>query len=309
MGEKIMKLLITGDWHYTDKQVKNRLDNYSDTLNNKIRYILNAAAEKNLPILQPGDMTDTALLSYSAFSALLSLLKKTLPEIYYYYTVRGQHDLLYRNAGNTPLDALVHAAPNLHIVKEPIHISPDVCLYGTSFEEDMPEIQDHKKFNILLIHRLIINQYKEEWEKSHPLSSTLLNSTDFDLIVSGDNHQGFIYSTKNKQRFLINCGSLMRSNIDQIFHKPFFCIFDTDKRTYEQHFIPIINWEEVFDPETKVKEDQKNEMLVSLVANLSQHKKFGLSFTDNLISFMEENKIEPSVRDMVNWSLSYSEKT
>lgn len=302
-----MKLLLTSDWHFTDKGPKNRTDDYPNTLIKKIKYILGKSAEYDNPILQAGDMTDTSLLSYSAYTTLLSLLKEGIKE-QSIWTVYGQHDLLYRNKGNTPLDALEVACDPLRIVRTTIifpNHEPDIYLYGCSFEEEIPEIQDPKAFNVLLIHKMIVDQHREEWEEVYPLAPTILKNSTFDLIVSGDNHKSFIVSTGgNKPRHLINCGSLMRSKIDQIHHKPFFCIFDTETRSYEKHYIPIQDWSEVFDLETKVKEEQKDEMLTSFVSSLSQHKEIGLSFQDNVANFMNENNIEQGVRDIVNWSMS-----
>jgi hypothetical protein len=253
-------------------------------------------------MLLGGDITDNALLNYLSYRRLLSLLRDAT-----IHTVYGQHDLLYRNNGNTPIDALQDALKSFRILTNKEYVSfPEVDIYGCSFEEEIPMIDHHNKFNILLIHRLIVDRHVEKWEEGHVLGSSLLSKSEFDLIVSGDNHKGFIISTGGpKQRHLINCGSLMRSKIDQIYHKPFYCIFDTVKRTYEKYYIPVQDWSEVFDLETKVKEEQKNEMLDSFVKALTMpgHKKVGTSFQDNIHIFMEENNIEPDVRETVKWSL------
>lgn len=304
-----MKFLISSDWHFTDKTPESRKDNYPRVQEDKIRYILYASLEYEASILLGGDVTDNALLNYLAYRRLYNLLGDSI-----IYTVYGQHDLLYRNNGNTPVDALQDALTHFKILQskdEPEHLEMGISkvdIYGCSFEEEIPEIKNPSNFNILIIHRLIVDQHLEKWDEGHTLGKTLLDSTKFDLIVSGDNHKGFIYSTTvgPKQRHLINCGSLMRSKIDQINHKPFFCIFDTVKRSYEKIYIPVKDWSEVFDAETKVKEEQKNEMLDSFVKALAvpTHKKVGLNFRDNIHKFMEENNVEPAVRDAVNWSLT-----
>ena len=298
-----MNFLISSDWHFTDKTPESRKDNYPKVQEDKIRMILYASLEYEALILLGGDVTDNALLNYLAYRRLLRLLKDTS-----LFTVYGQHDLLYRNNGNTPIDALQDALAHFRILTNKNFISNQgVDIYGCSFEEDIPVIENPNNFNILLIHRLIVDQHLEKWEEGHILGSTLLDSTKFDLIVSGDNHRGFIYSTSGpKPRHLINCGSLMRSKIDQIHHKPFYCIFDTVKRSYEKHYLPIKDWSEVFDLEAKVKEEQKNEMLDSFVTALAvpEHKKVGLNFRDNINKFMEENNVDPEVREAVKWSLT-----
>jgi hypothetical protein len=87
----------------------------------------------------------------------------------------------------------------------------------------------------------------------------------------------------------------MRSRMDQIEHKPFFCIFDTDTRKYEKHFIPIDDWSEVFDLEKKVKSEERNEKLEAFVSGLSKHKEMGLSFEENIRMYIQRNRVPEDV--------------
>lgn len=286
-----MNLLLSSDWHWTDKTSKNRIDNYSSALNRKMCHILEHALKENLPILQAGDLTDTPFLSYEAFTKLASFLKKY--ERVLLMTIYGQHDLHYRNRGNTPLDAFWKVLPNFLILEKniPVSIDGDVWVYGCSFEEPIPEITT-KGFNILVIHRMITHNPTKEWEQNYAQGTSLLEKTDFDLIVSGDNHKSFIISTTGKQpRHLINCGSLMRSKIDQIEHKPFYCVFDTQTRLYTQHFLPIQDWSEVFDLETKLADEKEREELTAFVNNLATHKRMGFNLVDNFLKYEQLNKI------------------
>jgi DNA repair exonuclease SbcCD nuclease subunit len=296
-----MNLILTTDWHFTDKTPSSRVDDYPSAMKKKISPILDISEGYNAPILHAGDLTDTSLLSYSTYIDLLGLLRDGN-----IYTVYGQHDLLYRNKGNTPLDALEEAVPSFEILdKSPILLGNDIHLYGCSFGETIPNIVDQNRFNILVIHKMILKEHKKEWDEEHPLAHSLLENTAFDLIVSGDNHQSFIFSTEGeKPRHLINCGSLMRSKIDQIYHKPFFCVFDTIQRNYDQIWLPIQEWSEVFNLEEKVKQEEKDEMLTTLVSNLSQHKEIGLHFQDNMSIFLDNNlTVEEDVKKIINWSM------
>ena len=104
-----MKFLITGDWHYTDKTPSCRIDDYPTVLKNKIKSILNIAYKENVAaILQPGDLTDTPFLSYSAYRELYNMFED-IP----IYTIYGQHDLRYRNKV-CDLSDLLWNASNFH---------------------------------------------------------------------------------------------------------------------------------------------------------------------------------------------------
>jgi DNA repair exonuclease SbcCD nuclease subunit len=285
-----MKFLITGDWHYTDKTPSCRIDDYPEVLKNKIQSIINIAKkEKVAAILQPGDLTDTPFLSYSAYRELYNLLFD-IP----IFTVYGQHDLRYRNKGNTPLDALQDSLEWFNVSKK-IDIGA-TTVQGVSYGETIPE-PTPDVFNILLIHKMIVAVQEAEWQEDYDLGIDFLTNSKYDLIISGDNHKSFMVGTK--KRFLFNCGSLMRSTIDQIDHKPCFYIFETNDRTYKQYFIPVTTWQKTFDLKKKVKEEERNEHMESFVSGLSEHKDMGLNFTDNLFMYLKKNKIEPIIKDII----------
>jgi len=282
-----MKLLLTGDWHFTDKAPRTRTDDYISELHRKIQVLKN----HNLPILQPGDLTDTPFLSYLTFRKLLSLLQLST-----IFTVRGQHDLRYRNKGNTPLDALRDAYEFLRIADSvPYELEKNVYLYGASFEEEIPEITTKSSYNILLIHRMISPVKSEDWHEEEALP--FLKKHNFDLIVSGDNHKSF--EAKHLHKRLINCGSLMRSKIDQVDHKPCYYILDTDTSGLKKHFIPIVEGSKVFDMDLKEESMERNEDLEAFVTGLSKQKEMGLNLMDNLTAYMKKNNIEEEIRDII----------
>jgi len=282
-----MKLLLTGDWHFTDKPPQTRTDDYLSEWYRKFMVLKN----HNLPILQPGDLTDTPFLSYLTFRRLLSILQGTT-----IHTIHGQHDLRYRNKGNTPLDALRDAYEFLRIADSiPYELEKNVYLYGASFEEEIPEITTKSSLNILLIHRMISPVKSEDWHEEEALP--FLKKHKFDLVVSGDNHKSF--EAKHNHKRLINCGSLMRSKIDQVDHKPCYYIYDTKTNGLEKHFIPITEGHKVFDMNLKEESTERNEDLEAFVSGLSKQKEMGLNLMDNLTAYMKKNNIEEEIRDII----------
>jgi len=286
-----MKLIATADWHYTGERPSSRIDDYVSALRRKITVITHTAMMEDCVILQSGDLTDTPFLSYLHFRILSGLLHES--EI---YTIYGQHDLRYRTRGNTPLDALNTVIPSLHLLEnpEPVSLQEGVWLYGCSYGEKVPEITT-KGFNILLIHRMILGKEKEFWEveKGYDDGEDFLRKYKFDLIVSGDNHKAHNFSVKSikSSRHLFNCGSLMRSRTSQLDHEPRFYLIDTDTREYEVIKIPIEPSENVFDLETKVKFNVKNEHLETFISKLSEGKNFGFKVEDDLNQYELDNEI------------------
>ncbi len=283
-----MKVLITGDWHLTEKRPVNRIDDYETAMFRKLEFIMNTAIEHDCDcILQPGDFFDDPKPSYRFFVEILNFFE--LHHNVTVFTVFGQHDMKYRNQEDTALQALTTAT-------WVIRIANSNNIYGCSFNEDIPTSRSND-FRILLIHKMIVADKLWAQQEGHVFCNTFLRENKFDLIVSGDNHQGFFYEVG--KRALFNCGSLMRSRIDQADHKPFIVIYDTFTRKWEQIFIPIDPVEKVMKIEEVKKIKERDENLDAFVSGLSDQKEFGLDFQSNLISYCEENNIDDKISNFI----------
>ena len=288
-----MKLLCTGDWHITNKTPENRIDNYWKTMKQKVTFILETARNEKINlILQPGDFTDSPSMAWDIFIELKQLFYEF--EDINILSIYGQHDLRYRNKGNTALDALAISCGNITLCPK-----WDSFIYSASYNEEIPKIQDSKEFNILLIHKMILQEKIWAGQTEYTDASNFLRTNAFQLVVSGDNHQGFICNQKTTGKHLFNCGSLMRSKTDQINHKPFIVIFDTNTKEYKQIFIPIEPPEKVFNLEKVEREKEKNENLEAFVTGLSADKEIGLKFEDNLNAFLAEINVGADIRQII----------
>ena len=289
-----MNLLITGDWHITDKAPESRTDNYKDTLFGKLEFIFNIAEKNNCIIIQPGDSFDGPNPSYKLFIRVVQLLNK-------YKKIKilscfGQHDLRYRNKGNTALDAIEEACPNFHILSQdvfpktwnvPLHVT------GVGYNEEIPQAPNKTSVpTILLIHKMIVEEKLWNAQEDYEHASHFLRKYKYDLIVSGDNHKSFI---SGSDRFLINCGSMLRSKIDQIDHKPMCVVFNTETKKMKTIYIPIEPAEKVFKMEQVAKEKEIDENLTAFVAGLSEQKDMGLSFYDDFLAYCKQNSIDDEI--------------
>jgi DNA repair protein SbcD/Mre11 len=287
-----MNILLTGDLHLTDKTPENRIDNYPETVLNKFKFILNFAKEKKVKfILQPGDLFDSPNPSYSLFTKVVRMINEHEIPI---YTVFGQHDLRYRNSGNTGLLALSASCPDM--ILNPNSIGGEISIQSAGWEEIIPKPRV-SKYNILITHRMIIHKKLWEGQEDYEIGSEFLKTHKFDLIVSGDNHQFFIENIG--KRWLINCGSMMRSTIAQTEHFPCVMLYDTATVDWSEINIPIKPAEEVFKMEQVMKTKERDEKLEAFVEGLSSHKEMGLSFEENLLSYMAANNVDPSIQEII----------
>ncbi len=296
-----MKIACMGDVHLTKKRPSNRRDDYWQTAMDKLEFVFEKASEEKAEmIIFPGDLTDTPEISYWEAGEIIDMFN--------YYgdivklTTYGQHDMRYRTKPNTALAMLEKAIPSLQIIEN--YSSPvECCKYpvaisGASYNEDPGEPMEGC-FNILIIHRMIIEKKLWNAQEEYEPSNLFLRQHNFDLIVSGDNHQGFIEEGRNK-KLLINCGSMLRSNIGQVEHKPFFVLFDTDTREYQKIDIPIRPAEQVFLLDKVAFEKETNNNLDLFVSGLSEQKEVGLVFKENIDQYCKDNEVEDLVVKDIN---------
>jgi len=266
-----MKLLCTGDWHLRFQRPKLRKDfNYLSTQEKKIEWIFALAVEEGCEfILQPGDFFDSDTTPYLVIRKFLFLARKYGIQI---ITTPGQHDLRYHSmrVDNIPLgiletSGLVTCLQRNHKVRK-----DGVTIYSAGWGEDIPEIsaKDEDNFNILITHRMIIKREKL-WNKqdSFVRSNSVLKNNNFGLVVSGDNHKHFIDTFEDKT--LINCGSLLRTNISQEKHKPCVYVFATEDRSAEKYFVPVADAKEIFNAIKQKEEKLRTDKLDAFIEGLN----------------------------------------
>jgi DNA repair exonuclease SbcCD nuclease subunit len=196
------------------------------------------------------------------------------------YMVYGQHDLRYHasDTSNVPLQLFedFNLVERLHptggTLLSPLTEKKKVVGWGSSWNEEIPDTMDPKDINIWATHRMVIDNEKL-WDgmKDYTLAKHLLRKNPFALIITGDNHRSF--TTKYGIRWLINCGSLGRTNIDQAAHIPHFMIFDTETRKLAKIKVPIRPPKEVLKIEEAKERKRKEAELAELIKGMESATK------------------------------------
>ena len=284
-----MNTMITGDWHLRFKRPKHRKDlSYFDTQFGKVEWLLNLAAEYDCAfIAQPGDFFDGADIPYFVVRSYIDLINSyDIPIL----CTRGQHDLRYHssNISNTPL-AVMEAAGVVTVVDSPIHYD-DVTIYGCPFEGVIPKVEDSNGKNILLIHKMIVREkiWKDQVDFVYG-NKFLEENPEFNLIVSGDNHESFAF--EDNDNMLLNCGSLMRSRIDQRDHRPVCYIYDTETGLAERHYLEVQHLHKVFNFDNIKREAKISKDLELFIHNIEDHiirGKQPLNYTARVVKVMED---------------------
>jgi DNA repair exonuclease SbcCD nuclease subunit len=267
-----LKLAFLGDLHLRATIPKNRLDQYDAVLLNKFNFILDFCDKHNIKVLiQPGDFFESVLTPIHTIRRAAHLLKRHNVKVYVVY---GQHDLRYHanDTNNVPLrlfedfNLVTRLSPNKGIILSPQTEKKQVVAWGSSWNEDDPKVNP-KDINIWATHRMVIDDDKL-WDgmKDYTLAKHLLKTTPFDLIITGDNHRSFI--TNYGFRYLVNCGSLGRTNIDQAAHIPHFVVYDTISKKMAKVKVPARPPKEVLKIEEVKERKRKEAELAQLIEGM-----------------------------------------
>lgn len=291
-------ILATADWHLRRTTPKSRIDDFFRSQEIKVRHILNIARENNCPLIIAGDFFEKARPGDYIEQWIIHLLQE--------YRIRticvpGQHDLPSHQLKfiNDSGLGVLEAAGVITLLTDPTRpiIHNDYIFYGCPFGTDPNEIVIRKsatgKVKVLIWHHMVINEPLWEEQVADKAGKVLRLYPQFDLIITGDNHQSFIYDRKGK--WLINPGSLMRKAADQIDHKPSIYLYDNGE--VERIYLPIE--QDVFDI-SHIKDLKAREVRYgAFIDKLHKGYTSGIDLNSNFTSFFSKNKIRKPVENLV----------
>jgi len=305
------KILISGDWHIRAINPLNRIGEYKKQQFDKIKWILDLAEkEKCVAIIQPGDFFDNRKMPEDIKVRYIELFKRFDTPI---LTIYGQHDLRYhKNKRNTAMAVLESSGVITILNEDAMEIDDGVHIYGASWEEKFPEVVDTEALNILVLHKMVIED-EPLWpgQKSFTRKNVLLRKeTDFDIFCCGDNHNTF-YHNEDDEKLFFNMGSLMRSNIAQVDHKPTIALYDYENGETEIIEVPILPATEVLkieDVENLKRQDSAFTAFAELLD--SDTKEIGINFEQNVKQLSVEAKLKTVEEDSINQYIGeyYEEK-
>lgn len=295
-----MKILLTSDWHLRNTNPENRIDSFFETQLNKIGQIFQLADDNGCDyILQAGDFWNSSRPSFETIEEVVYLFNQYKINRDNFICVYGQHDLHFRTKERTALKLL----EALKYVTIPVGckiLSDNVDLYTASWGADIPIIKDKDNFNILLIHKTILDKPTFPGQEDF-LQSDKFFKQEFDVTCCGDFHHPVYYKNKNNQTVL-GCGSIVRMTIseaDLVPHVYILEIKDDLSYSLEKIILDYKPAEKVFKPEALTrevtKENQKMKEFIESIKNNSLSD--GLDFKKNLDSMLLN--IEKSVKDII----------
>lgn len=277
--------ILTGDWHIREDIPVCRTDNSEETQWKKIRFISDLQKEHWCPVIHSGDL-------YNHWKPSPYLIAKTieyLPD--QFHTVYGNHDLPQHNLElqNKSGIHVLKMAKKLEVLKG--------CHWGETPTKPSLIIKGRK----ILVWHVMTYQAKKLWsDMTDPKAAKILRKyTDYDLILTGHNHQSFV--EEHEGRLLVNPGSIMRMDADQLDAKPCIWLYYADTNTVEPIYIPIEK-----DAVNRGHLDvvtERNHRIDAFISKLNTDWEGNMSFEDNLEHFFSVNKTRDKIKQIVYKSM------
>jgi len=303
-----MKLLLLGDTHFTNRIPERRKgSDYFQTQRLKFNQVRQIFREKKCDIiLQVGDFFDNPHVSDYVKACLIRDLKNEIPMMPIYY-VFGQHDVFSHTAftfKRSPL-AVMQAAKCVNICCEKgerfqsnLHSNESVYIYGASFGQEVPSVEDESTYNILIVHDMIGDRELYPGQELKNPIRYLQKHSNYDLIVAGDYHYNF--SAKYNDRVIVNPGCLVRKTINEfdLNHHPGVYIFDTIDSSLERIELDINSIEDTFDLTRQEKKDTSQ--ILKFIEKLKENQNVKSSWRVILERVLNEKKVNESVKITLN---------
>jgi DNA repair exonuclease SbcCD nuclease subunit len=296
-------LILCSDIHLREDIPICRIDNYWEAQWKKIDFISNLQKKYNCPVLHGGDLFDH-------WKPSPNLLRETilhLPD--QFYTIYGQHDLpqhsleLVDKCGINVLEAAgkLQILDGTHWGELPKKESLFIKIPDHSNQMDVKESCDKKYIpkriiNVLLWH--VMNYVGQKpWPGCTDSSAIKLlqKYPQFNLILTGDNHKPFVETFDG--RLLVNPGSMMRMDADQMDFKPRVYLWYAETNTVSAVYLPI--QEGAVSREHLEKITQREGRIDAYVSKLDLEWKSSLNYEDNIKILLQKNHVRESVKTII----------
>ncbi len=307
-----MKLVLMSDLHLLLDTPRGRLDDTHETQKRKLGYVLKWCMDNNAELLQAGDFFHKPRRWYIAsawmefISEEIGTFRREKETNTFIHVIFGQHDthMYHTSTRKATALGLLESAGVVEILQFNPVIGFGHTLYGCSYGQEVPEVEDRAALNILVIHKMIVDKKIWAGQEDCIYAPEFLNThRGFDLILCGDMHKKFKFtSADGKGRIICNTGPMTRYEATEynFRHAPGFFVYETKTRKIKWHEIPHEPADRVLTREHLEKEKDKELKLDEFVeAVKGEGVDAGVGFKENLRALVEREGVSESVKGIV----------
>ena len=282
---KTPNAILTADWHLRDDIPACRTDNFEPAQWRKVKFISDLQETYNCPILHAGDLFDHWKPSPNLLSKAIEFLPKR------FYTIFGNHDLPQHN-----LELAYKCGINVLEKAGKLEIMDDV--HWNQLPRNMSSICIGNKTHRTLIWHVMTYQGKKPFPgcTDSPAGGLLRKYPEYDLIVTGHNHQSFTETYQN--RLLVNPGSITRQESDQASFQPKVYLYFADTNTVQAVDIPIEKGV-VSKPENTQKIEERNKRISAFIEKLNTNWDSTIGFEKNMERYLAVNDTHEEIKKII----------
>lgn len=293
--------ILTADIEIRSFQPVCRTDNHWKAQERKIKWLCDLQKENdNCPIFDAGDLLDKKYKTNPSHE-LLNWAIHNLP--YDIYTVPGNHDLPGKSIKNYKNSAMAVLEGAGVLTAVGTTFLDDFAIIGFPWgvpiklsNRQSQYINKKKKPIIALIHEMIYeNEPPFPGCEGFSAEQVIDMLPGVDLIVTGHHHQTF--TLKKGKQILVNPGSLMRNDADQVDFKPSVFLWYAENNSIKRVFVPIE--EGVISREHIEVVKQREERLDAFIEKLGDQTVTGVNFHENLERAVSSKEVAQPVKDKV----------
>jgi len=275
--------ILCSDFHLREDTPICRADNFWETQWRKVDFVSDLQKQYNCPVLHAGDLFHR----WKPSPYLLSATMEHLPNKF--YTIYGQHDLPQHNLE-------LKYKSGIYVLEKAGKLETmDYCSWGQKPKDISSILCGTKEQKILVWHNFTY-MGKEPFPGAKGRAHVLLEKhKQFDLIVTGDNHQSFHVLGLNGN-LLVNPGCLTRQRANEEMPKVYLWYAETN--TVEAIEVPAKRG--VVTREHIEKVEERDERIEAFISRLEMEWDKALSFEENMKNFFETNRVRKEVKSIIH---------
>jgi DNA repair exonuclease SbcCD nuclease subunit len=300
LGPDQVIAIATSDLHVSLKCPLARQEekDWKRAMNRVFLQIKSLAKAHKAIVIVAGDIFDKPIVTPETINWALD----NLPTM---YAVAGNHDLpthRYDLEHRSAYGTLMRAGKIVELGSKPIGVD-FMSLYGRPLGKKVPRKIPHATDGLGGFHVLVTHEYI--WAGTHryqgapaerKLGTLARRFRNFDVVICGDNHDGFLRTLKSGTRVL-NCGTPMRRKSSEIDYEPQVGLIwrsgkvTTHKLSTRRDLIST-----TVDPR---EEDREDEEVAEVVEGFGRLEPEALSFRSAMLRVLDHKKVARRIRDAV----------
>jgi len=276
--------ILTADWHLRETTPICFTGDFQKEQWTAVEFVAALQKKHGCVVLHAGDLFD----HWKPSPWLLSMTISMIPDRF--YTIYGQHDLPQHS-----LELEYKSGINVLRQAEKLTVLSG-CHWGqapnTNFSTNF---EFGKEGKILVWHHLTYQTKPFPGAEGGMAAGILRKYPQFDLIVTGDNHQSF--TEEYQGRLLVNPGNLTRQVADQINFRPRVYLWYADTNTVEPVYLPYT--EGAISREHIDVIEQRDARIDAFISKLNSDWDVSLSFEDNIEAFCQANEVREPIKQII----------